>query len=349
MDKYYKPVRLDTDPNSPSAAKEYKHWLKTFENFITSLPAPNKLNLLINHVDSSVYEFITDCVEYNAAKETLKNLYIKPRNEIFARHLLASSKQQPGESLDQYLVELKLLARECNFVAVTAEQCKSNHIRDSFINGLSSTNIRQRLLENTTLTLDHAFTQARSLDVAQQSFSVYHHQVSQEISAAVHTEPNSEIITNTTAAVSKPLKQSPCWNCGNSRHPRSQCPARDVKCHNCQRKGHYKKHCRSAPDVTTNPSAAIPNYFAENSPTLATVTAAGISSPFRVCTAVIINNKYCAEALLDSGSTNHSFIDHDLAKSLRLKIIPCIGEVGVASSSLSVKQIGYCLVTLGSQ
>ena len=51
MDKYYKPVRLDTDPNSPSAAKEYKHWLKTFENFITALPeepAPNKLNLLRN-------------------------------------------------------------------------------------------------------------------------------------------------------------------------------------------------------------------------------------------------------------------------------------------------------------
>ena len=112
--------------------------------------------MLINHIDPTVYEFIAECVDFDAAKETLKNLYIKPRNEIFARHLLATRNQKPGESLDQYLVELKLLAKDCNFVPVSAEQCKSNLIRDSFINGLSSSNIRQRLLENTTLTLDQA-------------------------------------------------------------------------------------------------------------------------------------------------------------------------------------------------
>ena len=46
-------------------------------------------------------------------------------------------------------------------------------IRDAFINGLQSNHIRQRLLENKTLNLQTAFDQARSLDVAQQSSTMF--------------------------------------------------------------------------------------------------------------------------------------------------------------------------------
>ncbi|CAJ1099294.1 E3 ubiquitin-protein ligase MIB2-like [Octopus vulgaris] len=35
-----------------------------------------------------------------------------------ARHLLATRKQKLGESLDQFLNELKILAKDCDFVAV---------------------------------------------------------------------------------------------------------------------------------------------------------------------------------------------------------------------------------------
>ena len=56
---------------------------------------------------------------------------------------------------------------------MSAEENKQALIRDAFINGLSSPNIRQRLLENTTLTLDRAFTQARTLDQAQKSSHAY--------------------------------------------------------------------------------------------------------------------------------------------------------------------------------
>ena len=57
MDKFMKSDRFSADPNSSEAANTYKHWLKTFINFIDSLPAehaPNKLNLLINYVALNV-------------------------------------------------------------------------------------------------------------------------------------------------------------------------------------------------------------------------------------------------------------------------------------------------------
>ena len=41
-------------------------------------------------------------------------------------------------------------------------------------------------------------------------------------------------------------KRQSCFCCGaKPAHPRSQCPAKDVTCHKCGKKGHYKKCCKS--------------------------------------------------------------------------------------------------------
>jgi len=37
MDKLMKPSRLDLDPSSSSASKEWRHWRKTFENYVEGL------------------------------------------------------------------------------------------------------------------------------------------------------------------------------------------------------------------------------------------------------------------------------------------------------------------------
>ena len=94
MAKFLKPSRLDIDPNSTTAAKEWKHWLRTFENFIQECgsgeDAPDKLRFLINCTSSTVFDFIEDCTTYEEAKQVLQELYAKPKNEIFARYLLST-------------------------------------------------------------------------------------------------------------------------------------------------------------------------------------------------------------------------------------------------------------------
>ena len=172
MEKYMKPDRFSCDPNSTTASKEWKHWFVTFDNFLKALKVEEdgKLCLLINHIDPSVYDYIAEYDHYNDAIEALKNMYIKPKNEIFARHLLATRKQKPGETLDQFFVSLKELSKDCNYKDVKALQYQSESIRDAFINGLTSNNICQRLLENKTLDLQTAFDQARALDIAQRSW-----------------------------------------------------------------------------------------------------------------------------------------------------------------------------------
>ncbi|XP_012561167.1 uncharacterized protein LOC101236254 [Hydra vulgaris] len=167
MDRFMKPDRLGIDPNSADAAKTYNHWLRTFNNFVSTVDNNFiKLNLLINHIESNVYEFISECDDFEQATSILESIYIKPKNEIFARHILSTRKQKPSETIDQFLNELKILSKYCKFTVVTAEQYKSEMIRDAFINGLLSNSIRQCLLENKMLDLSSAFDQARSLDVA---------------------------------------------------------------------------------------------------------------------------------------------------------------------------------------
>ena len=173
MDRLLKPERLDTDPNSSSASKEWTHWLKTSQNVMSVLPTEglNKLCVLTNYVTPKIYESFAECATYDEAIHTLEALFVKPTNEIFARHLLATRCQHAGETLDECLQALKTLSKDCNFKSVTAALHREESIRDAFISCLQSSLIRQRLLENKTLDLAAIFDQARSLDLAQQNSS----------------------------------------------------------------------------------------------------------------------------------------------------------------------------------
>ena len=103
----------------------------------------------------------------------LENLYVKTPNEIFARHLLATTRQTPGQSLNDFVQKLQGLGKDCSFRPVTAQVYREKMVRDAFINGIISSSIRQRLLENRELTLRDAVRQANTLQLAQQNSLAY--------------------------------------------------------------------------------------------------------------------------------------------------------------------------------
>ena len=159
MDNVLKPECFDASPNSAESAKQWRHWLITFENFLVALPQEelNKLRVLINCVSPDVYELIGEAETYEEAINKLTTLYVKTPDEIFARHSLATRKQRTGKSLDEYLQALKILSKDCNFRQVTAAEYQDEAIRDAFRSGLISSNIQA------------AFDHARALDIAQKS------------------------------------------------------------------------------------------------------------------------------------------------------------------------------------
>ena len=289
---------------------------------------------------------------------------MKPRNVVLARHILSTRKQKAGENVHQFLNELKTLAKDCDFKTVSVDQYRSEMIRDAFINGLQSNHIRQRLLENKTLNLQTAFDQARSLDVARQSSTMFSQpSIPEKIAPIPKGEFEKSAINDTSlAAVNSNGKQNTqsCWFCGNSRHPRKKCPAKDAAWHKCKKIGHYEKLCRS-----TNVSAAIPksapmheeDHFLASVPpskshfhedyVLASVPSN--KSHFRVKMTTLINNKYKADILIDTGSTDRSFISEKIARLWKLKVSPILLGVGMAAASLSSQSSNYCVVNLTVQ
>ena len=154
MVKALKPEGFEGSPNTTTSLKEFNHWFKTFEYFIEGL---NKLKVLTNFVAPSVYDYFSKCTTYDDAIETTKQLYVKPTNKVFARHLLPTRKHHSGETLDEFLQVLKTLGKDCDLKDVNVKQYKQEAVRDAFITGIQSNHIRQHLLENKTLKLQDMF------------------------------------------------------------------------------------------------------------------------------------------------------------------------------------------------
>ena len=81
----------------------------------------NKLNALTAYLTTPIYKVIAEQTTYDNAVAALRRLYVKPRNEIFTRHLLATAQQKDGESIDEFVLRLYGLNQNCNFVAVNAQ------------------------------------------------------------------------------------------------------------------------------------------------------------------------------------------------------------------------------------
>jgi len=149
LDKFPRPQRFDSDPNSNTAAKQWSHWHRTSQKFIAAIDTrtPRKPAVLVNYVAPTVDEYIAESGTYEAAVDVVRTLNVKPKNEIIARHLLNTRRQESGESLDQYFPAPMQLSKDCNFCDVTATQCRDASIRDSFINRLKSTHLPVTLRE----------------------------------------------------------------------------------------------------------------------------------------------------------------------------------------------------------
>ncbi len=339
MDTLLKPARLDLDPNSPSAAKEWKHWHKTFTNFLSECGerVPDKYRTLINYVSHNVYEYIEDCADYESALEVLNQLFIKKPNEIFARHLLATRRQKSGETLVEFIQELRRLSKDCNLKSVSAEQYREELIRDSFINGLLSPLIRQRLLENSTLDLKSAFDQANALDLAQKNAEIYTMPTIPTVTAAavsVTEQTSKAAASDDDATLAGTFTPKKCYFCGNSIHNRRNCPARNCVCDNCGKKGHYAKVCRSK-------ASTVASIF---SPSLCAIVASCPES-LKQASVMISVGKKTLTALVDSGSSD-SYISENMAKHLNLHIHPSTQDVSMALSSLKSHVVGHCYVDI---
>ena len=346
-----KPTRLDLDPTDPNSKKRWVHWKKWFENFISVVDTDNdspidKLQSLESFVSFNVYEYIEEATTYAEAIDILTDIYVKMPAPIVARHQLFNCKQQPGQKLDEYLLKLRELSKDCRFTNVSADVYRSEMILQAFINGMSSNVIRQRLLENKKLDLEGAATQAKSLEIAQRDSHIYVGPL--EAAAAIPSASNA----NTTLSISDDESnvaainaktnyvknvRNKCSFCGKPYHARGVCPARSSTCYNCKNRGHWSKMCRFLEnDVNTKTTASITSYLCAVNPVPRCLSYATVKTYI---------NGHEMSTLMDSGSSN-SYINKKTAQRLKLDVRPSSQKICMAQSTLKGGIVGQCITNV---
>ncbi|CAH0722893.1 unnamed protein product, partial [Brenthis ino] len=363
ISRYLRPERFDVEPAMAGSDLKWIHWKYSFENFIAQEAASAddalKYKLLVNHISPSIFNFIQACTTYVDAMTTLSTTYEKQKNIILARHRLATRKQQPGETLAEYSRSLAILARECHFKAVTANEHQNETVRSTFIAGILSQKIRERLLEKSTMSLEETLNLATSLETAENTSRLL--TVSSPSTSAVPVNTISETQASQpqlNLAASKPQNfhhsrptQSDrrCFFCGGNVHKRIKCPANNAQCQLCSKKGHFATVCRSSRpgqrtvNVITMDDDDVTQPQVTDSH-LSMISAAAPSS-LRKATIPITLNNYQADALLDTGSSI-SFIDKNTALTMNLKRKPCRQAITLASLNNISYVEGLCYATI---
>ena len=352
MDSHLKPSRFDGDHTATTGSSEWTHWKRTFSNFINAVKKKtpegetvNSLDILINYVSPKIFTFIADCTTYELAIQTLDSLFIKEVNQIFARHKLATRKQQPSEDLDQFMQALKTLSKECKFTSVSADVYAQEAVRDAFISGMASHQIRTRLLENNTLTLDNAFSQARALESAHKHSQTYD-MINQPVGMTASLDKNNATsegelsveseASNQVAATSQYRNNNTkkCQWCGRyPSHPKSRCFAKNSTCRKCGLKGHWDSCCRSSTvsSIQAAPSDTMPSLYAIGNFNSKVILTASV-------------NRIPAKALCDTGATL-TCMSENFAQKNDLKIVMCNQRVQLAAK-FYVTITGYVTVNL---
>ncbi|CAH0731334.1 unnamed protein product, partial [Brenthis ino] len=363
ISRYLRPERFDVEPAMADSDLKWIHWKYSFENFIAQEAASAddalKYKLLVNHISPSIFNFIQACTTYVDAMTTLSTTYEKQKNIILARHRLVTRKQQPGETLAEYSRSLAILARECHFKAVTANEHQNETVRGTFIAGILSQKIRERLLEKSTMSLEETLNLATSLETAENTSRLL--TVSSPSTSAVPINTISETQASQpqlNLAASKPQNfhhsrptQSDrrCFFCGGNVHKRTKCPANNAQCQLCSKKGHFATVCRSSRpgqrtvNVITMDDDDVTQPQVTDSH-LSMISAAAPSS-LRKATIPITLNNYQADALLDTGSSI-SFIDKNTALTMNLKRKPCRQAITLASLNNISYVEGLCYATI---
>ncbi|XP_045453286.1 uncharacterized protein LOC123662487 [Melitaea cinxia] len=295
---------------------------------------------------------------------TFSTTYEKRKNITLVRHRLATRK--PGETLAEYSRSLAILARECYFKAFTANEHQNKTVCGTFIAGILSQKIRERLLEKSTVSLEETLNLDIALETAENTSHLqYHTQLQYHLHQRLlflltqslklkHRNHSStwqqqklkifntvglrKVTTDAFSAVVIFIKGSSIAN--------------NAQCQLCSKKGHFATVYRSSRpgqrtvNVITMDDNDVTQPQVTDSHFLMT-SAAAPSSLRKVIIPITLNN-YQADALLDTESSI-SFINKNTALTMNLKRKPCRQAIALAflNNISYVEELCYATIQIG--
>ena len=160
--------------------------------------------------------------------------YCKPKlNITYERFSFMSRKQKADENINDYIVTLRNLIKNCGY-----EQLTDSIIRDAIVMGIRNKRTQENLLRENDLTLEKCVNIVRAAERAQQHFNY----ISEEKSSSRYEMMEVDRVSN-----EKDIRKY-CKFCGSSHiWGRNRCPAYGKTCSSCGGKNHFGKVCKKIP------------------------------------------------------------------------------------------------------
>lgn len=230
--------------------ENFEIFIKRLENYfnINEITKENKKKeLLIHCIGAKTLQLLINLVSpekpesktYEELKGTLMQHLMPLPNEIGEQHRFSRRIQSEGESIAEFVAELKKLSKYCNF---TCSNCKAStnncHLRLQFISGLQNTKILERLLllKQSENTFQSCLEIAKNMETVQKD--------SLEIRKSNIVEPIGQVNSREYQNYNKVLVQK-CYRCGNPKHLANKCIHKNSFCAKCNKIGHLQNVCRS--------------------------------------------------------------------------------------------------------
>ena len=216
--------------------------------------AEKKRSVLLNGIGSATYTVLRNLTSpkkpgeesYTDLVKKLADHFSPVPSEIVQRFKFNTRTRKPGESVANFVAELRALAEFCNF-GETLEVM----LRDRLVCGIADSTIQKALLAKSELDFKQALDIARGLERAARNMKELKSPAPR--SDSINEASTSESVCKVTSGnkqsrkvTSKTTADVVCYRCGRSGHLISRCRVnKSVTCHQCGRTGHLQTACQS--------------------------------------------------------------------------------------------------------
>ena len=191
--------------------------------------------VLLSVCGGSVYQLIRNLVAPGKPADksfselvTLVRTHFRPSPSVTVqRYNFNSRSQRDGESVSQFVAELRRLSEHCDFGNTLEDM-----LRDRLVCGIRDIRVQRRLLAEPGLTFTKAFGLAQSAELAEKNVQ----DLQQSEGSPVHPVHKVE-------PAGKPWSGN-CSRCGG-KHKASDCRCKSLDCYKCGKRGHLARVCRS--------------------------------------------------------------------------------------------------------
>eukprot|EP00731_Ephydatia_muelleri_P009839 Em0005g425a len=258
-------IRLETPPPLDfTEADAWPQWKKRFEQFRVASGLCNEdesrqVSTLLYCLGEGAEEVLQATAtslekakkQYREAIETFEIYFRVKRNVIYERARFNSRNQLEGEPVEQYVLSLHSLARNCEYGTLQEEL-----IRDRIVIGIRDKALSRRLQLDADLTLEKAMRLVRQNEAVGEQQKVLQGNleykkeslVRQNETVGGQQKESAESVDLDKVGVSSEHRggeKRKCSRCGREHGANGRCPAQNAVCFGCKRKGHFRSMCRS--------------------------------------------------------------------------------------------------------